>query len=111
MKHSAPLLALSLSACATANPTLAVPTEHDVQAYVAENWQYFQSDLRRSADGYAGRLEFVGVSELKCGGRGVTMCYFQITARTEAGDLVSARSSELLGYGDDGKLGSFIIVG
>jgi hypothetical protein len=111
MKHSAPLLAISLTACATTHPALAVPTRHDVQEYVAANWQYYQNDVRRAAAGYAGRLELVGVSELKCGGRGMTMCDFQITAKTEAGDLVSVRKSELLGYGDDGKLGEFIIVG
>jgi len=108
------LVALSLSACATPQPERSVvaadSVETDVRNYVLDDWPSFERRLRWSTRVPEGKLEFVEFGDLKCQTDHLMHCDFQLTARTESGQLVSGRVSGTFGY-DEGKLGEYIIVG
>jgi hypothetical protein len=110
MKKCAPALAISLTGCASIKGAQ-TPTDPELRNYVADNWQSYESQLRYMAQAPAGALELVDVRGVRCYGRGVLTCHFTLTAKTEAGQLVTGQTSDLFAY-QDGKLdGGIIIVG
>ena len=114
----ASIAALSLSACTSDEmryrwppvAASAVPTDAEMQAYVAQNWSRYEEDLRRTAKLAPGQLQFVGVSDVRCRADfGRMICNYQVAARTPSGELAQGR---LEGFFEnkDGKLDEYEVI-
>jgi len=115
MKKLTPIVALSLGACVTdpnAQAAIDAKTRQDVRAYVAENWDNYQARYRRmKTELPPGDLEFVDVSDFRCDSIADALsCNFQVTAKTETGELATFRGWGQFAY-YEGELGEVIIVG
>jgi hypothetical protein len=115
VKKCVPIIALSLSACVSADPNTQQAaddrTKQDMRSYVAANWNSFEARMRRSAPMPPGPLEFVDLDDFLCEPTaGALSCNFQITAKTQTGDLTTGRGWGMFAY-HDGALGEVIIVG
>jgi hypothetical protein len=103
MKKCAPIIALSLGACGpSAMQAVDERMKQDLRGLVAEFWESYEARMRQAERIPPGRLEFVDIDEVRC--ETVTdafACDFQITARTETGELTKGRGWGSYAYYDD----------